>query len=168
MTSRADDLDPAGLAAVVLLLGKVGVAVNRRLAAALEAVELRPKHLGALAVLTARGEVSQQALGEGLGVDPSAVVAIVDDLERDGLASRVRDPADRRRRLISITAQGSRVLAAGHDVVAQLDDQLLAGMDRAERLQLVGLLLRVAATDPELMRLLGSGAITAPDATGPR
>jgi DNA-binding MarR family transcriptional regulator len=39
-------------------------------------------------------------------VDPSTLVAVVDALERKGLAERGRDPNDRRRVPISITQQG--------------------------------------------------------------
>ena len=152
--------DQVGSAA--LLLSKIGGMVDRRLSAALDAVELRPKHLGALSLLCAHGGISQQALGEGLGVDASAVVAIVDDLERDGLARRERDPRDRRRHAIAVTSAGRATLVHGHQVVAEVDDELFAGLTSREHTQLMGLLLRVAEVDPDLTRLIDAGAIGAP------
>jgi DNA-binding MarR family transcriptional regulator len=164
-TKRADRttaLTTDRVASLGLLLSKVANTVDRRLAAALDAVELRPKHLGALSVLSAAGTMSQQVLGERLGVDASAVVAIVDDLERDGLARRDRDPYDRRRHAIGITPAGRETLTRGHQAVSQVDDELFAGLTDRERTQLLTLLLRVAETDPDLTRLISAGAIAAP------
>ncbi|MBI3688403.1 MAG: winged helix-turn-helix transcriptional regulator [Actinobacteria bacterium] len=155
-------LDPDRVASIGLLLSKLGTAVDRRLAAALEVVQLRPKHLGALSVLGGHGAVSQQALGERLGVDASAVVAIVDDLEREGLARRERDPRDRRRHAIQVTPAGERVLARGYDAAGEVDDTMLADLTAHEREQLLTLLLRVAGTDPGLDRLIRAGAIATP------
>jgi DNA-binding MarR family transcriptional regulator len=164
-TKRADRttaLTAERVVSVGLLLSKVATVVDRRLAAALDAMELRPKHLGALSVLCAHGALSQQALGERLGVDASAVVAIVDDLERDGLARRDRDPGDRRRHAVQVTAAGRTTLSRGHQTVGQVDDELFAGLTGRERQQLLTLLLRTAESDPDLVRLIGAGAIAAP------
>jgi DNA-binding MarR family transcriptional regulator len=164
-TKRADQttvLTADRVAGVGLLLSKVANVVDRRLAVALDAVELRPKHLGALSVLCAHGTMSQQVLGERLGVDASAVVAIVDDLERDGLARRDRDPHDRRRHAIGVTPAGRDILARGHQVASQVDDELFAGLTDRERAQLLTLLLRVAEADSDLTRLISAGAIAAP------
>src|ERR1700678_59787 len=57
---------------------------------------LRQRPLIALTLLSEGGAVSQQALGEVLGLDPSNVVGLLNDLEERGLTIRRRDPADRR------------------------------------------------------------------------
>lgn len=147
------------VASVALLLSKVGAMVGRRLAAALADVDLRPKHLGALSVLCAQGALSQQALGESLGMDASGVVATVDDLEREGLARRGRDEQDRRRHAVSVTPAGRSLLERAHEVTARLDEEVLAGLDERERERLTALLLRVAQGDPDLERVVEAGAI---------
>lgn len=50
--------------------------------------------------------VTQRAIAAGIGLDPSRVVGLVDDLEQRGLVVRTADPADRRNRLITPTAAG--------------------------------------------------------------
>ncbi|AWZ03980.1 MULTISPECIES: MarR family transcriptional regulator [unclassified Streptomyces] len=152
------------IVSTALLLSKLGSAMERRLAVALDAMELRTKHMGALTVLCAHGAISQQALAEKLGVDASAVVAIVDDLERDRLASRERDPQDRRRYAVHVTQAGRETLARASELVVQVDDAVFAGLSSREREQLLALLLRVAESDPDLDRLIRSGAMTEPPA----
>ena len=122
-------------------------------------MDLRPKHLGALSVLCAQGALSQQELGERLGMDASGVVATIDDLERDGLARRERDTQDRRRHAVHVTPAGRDVLRRAHEVTARLDDEVLADLGARERQQLLSLLLRVAEGDPDLAHLVGTGAI---------
>jgi DNA-binding MarR family transcriptional regulator len=147
------------VAGVALLLGKVGAAMNRRVASALEAVGLRPKHLAALSVLYADEALSQQALGDKLGIDASAVVAIIDDLERDGLARRVRDPRDRRRHALHVTAAGSEMLARAQAEVAKVDTDAIATLSSEERAQLLALLMRIVSSDPDLLRVVQAGTL---------
>lgn len=150
------------IVSTALLLSKVGSAVEKRLASALDTMELRTKHLGALTVLCAQDAISQQALAGKLGSDASAVVAVIDDLERDRLASRERDPQDRRRYAVRATAAGRQTLARASELAAQVDDTVFAGLNNHEREQLLALLLRVAQSDPDLDRLIRSGAMTEP------
>ncbi|MEV4510031.1 MarR family transcriptional regulator [Dactylosporangium sp. NPDC049525] len=60
----------------------------------------------------ADGPVNQQALIDLLGVDPSTLVAVLNELEGLGLASRQRDTADRRRHIVTITPKGTEPLHA--------------------------------------------------------
>ena len=61
------------------LFGKIGWRATRLFAAALEPMGLRPKHYGVLNFLDATPGASQQELGATMGIDPSSVVAIIDD-----------------------------------------------------------------------------------------
>jgi DNA-binding MarR family transcriptional regulator len=95
----------------------------------------------------ADGPVNQQALIDLLGVDPSAVVAVLNELEGGGLVSRRRDPADRRRHIVVITAEGTAALGAVESVLGTADDDLFAALSPAERDQLEQLLTKVADAD---------------------
>ncbi len=65
--------------------------------------------------------------------DPSDLVAVVDTLERDGLAVRRRDPADRRRYALEITTEGSAwVRAAVTDAAGPKTAALLSALDADE------------------------------------
>src|SRR3954452_24125266 len=78
------------------LLVQLGTHAHRRFADRLAELDLHPRHFGMLSHLAASEGQSQQALSIALGVHRSAVVALVDDLERRGLAERRPDPSDRR------------------------------------------------------------------------
>ncbi|HUN33050.1 MAG TPA: MarR family transcriptional regulator [Trebonia sp.] len=106
---------------------------------------LRPRHLVALSVLADRGPLSQQALGEALSLDPSNVVGLLNELEERGLVARQRDPADRRRHIVSLSAAGGSELAASDTALARIEDEVLAALSPQERAQLRDLLTRAAA-----------------------
>jgi DNA-binding MarR family transcriptional regulator len=103
---------------------------------------LRPRHIIALGVLHERGPLSQQALGEALSLDPSNVVGLLNELEQRGLVARQRDPADRRRHIVSLSPAGTRELAASDAELTRVEDDLLAALTLAERAQLRDLLTR--------------------------
>ena len=56
---------------------------------------VRRDHYAILAALEEFGPVSQATLARRLGIDRSDVVAVLNDLERDGLALRAPDTHDR-------------------------------------------------------------------------
>lgn len=66
--------------------------------------------VGVLRVLV-RKPMTMGALADRLGSDPPYLTIVVTDLERRGLVRRARDPADRRRKIVSLTAAGAE--AAG-------------------------------------------------------
>lgn len=68
---------------------------------------------------------SQAALGEILGVDRSDMVRLVDSLEDRQLAKRVKDPADRRRQIISITKKGTKAYNNLRPLVTAAEDRAL-------------------------------------------
>jgi MarR family transcriptional regulator, lower aerobic nicotinate degradation pathway regulator len=105
---------------------------------------LRPRHLIALSLLHDGGPLSQQALGEALSLDPSNVVGLLNELEERGLIVRQRDPADRRRHIVSLSDAGKSELAATGTQRASIEDDLLVALSPAERTMLRDLLVRVA------------------------
>src|SRR5450755_3901157 len=72
---------------------------------------LRPRHLIALRLLSEQRPVSQQGLADALSLDPSNVVGLLNELEERGLITRRRDPADRRRHIVELSAAGANELA---------------------------------------------------------
>jgi DNA-binding MarR family transcriptional regulator len=69
-------------------------------------------------------------------IDPSILVTLLNPLEAEGLLSRRRDPLDRRRHLVTLTAQGERRLAAAGRAQREAEDELFAGLDERQREQL--------------------------------
>src|SRR3954469_22897037 len=76
-------------------------ASHTRIAAALESIGLTPASFGLLNLIAARDGAIQQELGAAMGVDPSTMVALIDELERAGLAKRRPHPTDRRARAVT-------------------------------------------------------------------
>jgi DNA-binding MarR family transcriptional regulator len=76
---------------------------------------------------------TQAALAQAIGADKTRIITTLDELQHAGLISREPDPADRRARLLSITAAGQRArLAAQADIQAN-EDRLLARLPAADR-----------------------------------
>ena len=55
---------------------------------------------------------TQAALAQAIGADKTRIIATLDALQRAGLITREPDPADRRGRLLAITAAGRQVRTA--------------------------------------------------------
>jgi DNA-binding MarR family transcriptional regulator len=91
-----------------------------------------------------RDTTTQQALLDDLGFDPGNLVALLNDLEEQGLAERRRDPADRRRHLVRITERGSARLSDAEDALGDAEEEILASLSQRQREQLRSLLLRIA------------------------
>jgi DNA-binding MarR family transcriptional regulator len=103
----------------------------------------RPGCIGVLRVVAARDAVSQREVSDALLLDPSDVVSLVDILERAGMLERRRDPADRRRYALQLTATGRRAVLRLTEISQQINAELLAPLGPAEREQLAALLARV-------------------------
>jgi DNA-binding MarR family transcriptional regulator len=83
-----------------------------------------------------------------MGIDPSTMVALIDDLERAGLAQRRPHPTDRRARVVAITPKGRRALERARGLADQVEDEVLRGLSAPERRELLGLLRRALDTAP--------------------
>jgi DNA-binding MarR family transcriptional regulator len=100
-------------------------------------------HMGALATIERAGPMSQQTLGEHLRKDRTSVVAIVDELEGEGLVVRRRNPEDRRAYALEVTDKGRDWIARALPVMSACDERLLADLDPEEQRLLRDLLQRV-------------------------
>ncbi len=89
-------------------------------------------------------------ISQRMGLDPSALVRIIDLLEKKELVSRGVDPNDRRRNPIQITQKGRELLAA-NPVISEKDltFQALESLGAESALQLRDLLLQVIRHFPE-------------------
>ncbi len=130
-----------------LLLARHGRRLNARIRQALAVSGLSPRHGMTLVRLSQVGPVSQQDLIGFLAVDPSALVGILNDLERTGLAERRRDPADRRRHSVELTATGARVVRDVDRAIAAVEADEFADLTAEEVEQLRDLLTRMRARD---------------------
>jgi DNA-binding MarR family transcriptional regulator len=123
-----------------LLMIKLGRITTHRYTEALEPFGIRPRHVAALIELRDRGELTQQSLCGQLHLDPTNLVAILNELEERGLATRRRDPEDRRRHLVEVSDEGIAVIEKVSKVMDGVEAELLDGLEPAEREQLEDLL----------------------------
>src|SRR5881409_1185341 len=118
-----------------LLMIKLGRITMHHFTEALEPFGIRPRHVAALIELRDSGELTQQSLCGQLHLDPTNVVAILNELEERGYATRRRDPEDRRRHLVEVSKKGIAVIDKDSEVMDGVEDQLLEGFSPAEREQ---------------------------------
>jgi DNA-binding MarR family transcriptional regulator len=136
---------PPGIATQwpTLLMIKLGRITMHRFTEALEPFGIRPRHVAALIELRDRGQLTQQSLCVQLHLDPTNLVAILNELEEKGYATRRRDPKDRRRHLVEISKRGIAVIEKVSEVMDGVEADLLEGFGPAEREQLEVLLTSI-------------------------
>ena len=117
-------------------------------AEALESLGLTTALFALLNVLATREGAIQQELGAAMGIDPSTMVSLIDQLEAAGLAKRRPRPTDRRAREVVITPKGRRVLEQARQLAMQVEDDVLRGLSRAERRRMLALLRRAVDSAP--------------------
>jgi DNA-binding MarR family transcriptional regulator len=123
-------------------------ASHTRFAEALEPLGLTTALFALLNVLGSRDGAIQQELGAAMGIDPSTMVSLIDQIETAGLARRRPRPTDRRAREVTITPKGRRVLEQARELAMQVEQDVLRGLSGAERRQLLALLRRALASAP--------------------
>ena len=135
-----------------LLIAQLARGTRRRIEQAVAPTGLRPRELLTLQHLQERGPSAQQTLAELAGIDATNIVTVLNSLEDAGLVDRRRDRADRRRAIITLSAQGEQRLADLDRALRQVDDEILAPLSRADRQVLNDLLTRavqhIAADGP--------------------
>ena len=126
------------------LLVQLGSHLARQFAERLAPLGLEPRHAGMLTRLAAHEGLSQQALGELIGLNPTRMVFLVDELEQRGLVERRRNTADRRSYALYLTPQGRDTLRQIQAAGNRHQDEIGASLTQAERIQLASLLRRLA------------------------
>lgn len=98
-------------AADTLLRAQVGISYKRALF---------------LLMLQDHGTVTQHELAVALGYSDPAVSAMLLQLAKDGYVTTTPSPEHGRKRLVTITSQGSDLVAKGRDLLGVRFDQLMA------------------------------------------
>jgi len=106
-------------------------------------LDLNVTQASLLAYLDERGPLSQTELATALGMGRAATGLVITALEKRGLIERRDNPRDRRTWLIGLRPEGERLIEPIQGVDKILRSDLRAGISRAERQQLAGLLLRL-------------------------
>ena len=137
-------MPPELVKSMVFLLGRLGLTVKKQAVEELEGAGYSAYDYGVL-TLVAEGQCrTQGTIADALGLDRGQLVGLLDALEERGLIERKRDPNDRRRHSVLLTADGKRQLSRLRSIVKRIEDEFLAPLDADERAQLHQLLVTVA------------------------
>jgi MarR family transcriptional regulator, lower aerobic nicotinate degradation pathway regulator len=131
------------LASTLFLLGRLGFEAKGEAMEAFEAEGLTPYHYGVLALLGESQRQTQAEIAYALRIDRSQLVGLLDSLEERRLVERQRDPKDRRRHVVKLTAAGKDQLERLRKITERIEEEFLAPLSADERRALHELLLRV-------------------------
>ncbi|WP_435747328.1 MarR family winged helix-turn-helix transcriptional regulator [Microbacterium sp. PMB16] len=126
------------------LLARASALSNAAGNAALFEFGFKVRSYAVLELAASESQVSQREIAEYLRLDPSQVVSLVDELEKDALVAREADPRDRRANAIIATVQGRERLTRARISLREAEAAVHFGLTAEERATLV-LLLRKAA-----------------------
>jgi DNA-binding MarR family transcriptional regulator len=143
-----EELPPEPLAHYpAFLLTFAGMRQGRRMRAALAEFGMHPRELGVLTLVANRPGCTQQQLSDQTGIDPSSMVAVLDELEQRGFAERRPHPDDRRKRAIHLTPEGAKARARCMTEAMRLQGELLKDLSPAEGAEFLRLLRKVCGLD---------------------
>ena len=127
----------AHLGGLLAKLHARGSALNNR---ALRDSGLRERTFSVLTLACSGLEPTQRELAEFLGLDPSQIVSLVDDLEKRGLVDRITGKQDRRAKIIASTTEGRRIHSKARAALTACEQEQLASLNDEEAAQLKALL----------------------------
>jgi DNA-binding MarR family transcriptional regulator len=113
---------------------------NRRFAS----LGLSPAQYSALVAIADNPGRKQSEIAGALGIQRPNFVAMMDELERRGLAERLRSAADRRSHALTLTQRGSDLVARARLVQRKQESAIARLLGPKDRERLVALLRRLA------------------------
>ncbi|AMM31172.1 MarR family transcriptional regulator [Sinomonas atrocyanea] len=125
-----------------LLLAKVhavGSVLNNR---ALGEFGLRERSYSVLRLACSGLEPTQRELADFLSLDPSQIVALIDELEQRGLVAREQGRTDRRQKIVLATPAGERLHAQAEAALTACESEQFAALTTDEVGSLRALLQR--------------------------
>jgi DNA-binding MarR family transcriptional regulator len=138
---RTRSAPPTGAA---FLLAQLGAHAAQRFAKRIAPLGILPPHAGILHAIASGSIRNQRELARHLGVQPSRLVLLLDELSDKGLVERQRSASDRRNYELALTRKGEQLLEKMRDLVAGHEASLLAALTAEERGTLVSLLRKIA------------------------
>jgi DNA-binding MarR family transcriptional regulator len=126
------------------LLAQVGAHGASKFGERMAAIGLTPPDAGIFRLLAVSQGISQQDLAAKLGIHPSRLVAILDELESRGLVERRPDNDDRRQYALHLTNKGKETLVKIGQIAREHQDALCASLSNAERETLSELLQKIS------------------------
>jgi DNA-binding MarR family transcriptional regulator len=133
---------PSGAA---FLLAQLGGHAAERFGERIEVLGISPPHAGILRMIEAMPSCNQQTLAKRLGVLPSRMVILIDELAEKRLVKRKRSRKDRRHSELVLTKAGNQTLEKLSKIAAEHEADLCAALTSEERDRLATLCRRIVA-----------------------
>jgi DNA-binding MarR family transcriptional regulator len=115
------------------LAQKVGTLFLQAVGEHLSELGLGNRPFFVLAGIAHQAPISQQDLSRALSIDPTTMVALVDELEQGGFVQRTRNPRDRRRYDVTMTESGAAALATALQAMEDVEEEFFSPLSDAER-----------------------------------
>lgn len=129
---------------IAFLVSQVGAHAALAFGERLKALRLTPPHAGILRLLGSSPGPTQRELCAVLGILPSRLVALLDELQDRRLVERRAAQGDRRSYNLHLTSAGRTALSAIARETAQLERDFFSGLSATDRRTLFTLLSRIA------------------------
>ncbi|HUB40489.1 MAG TPA: MarR family transcriptional regulator [Streptosporangiaceae bacterium] len=123
------------------LLAMAGSKAHHLWADMLAQLQLSPSQFKVLRALGESGPLGQHQLADLIAVDPRNAVPLIDSLAERGLLAREVDAADRRRRVLTLTARGQKLAADLSSIGLEIEDDFFSPLTAAEQQSLRQMLL---------------------------
>jgi DNA-binding MarR family transcriptional regulator len=128
---------------IAFLLTRLGTRQATAFTELLRPIGLRPKQFAVMNVVALADGPSQQEVGAQMELDPSGLIATIDELEARGWLERRRSERDRRRHALYLTASGDAKLAEGRQAARSRAEELTSALDPEEQTALLDLLRKL-------------------------
>jgi DNA-binding MarR family transcriptional regulator len=128
------------------------------------AFRLTPPQHSTLIVIGHCPGIGQAALARAIGFDRATIGHVVGGLEARGLLRRQNSSADKRRKTLTLSPQGSVLMQRAAAAIERTSERLLAPLSPNDRKTFIAFLLQLAGALNESSR----SPVTAPATTGAR
>src|SRR5215469_1854043 len=157
--ARPPEVDIGALTCLIgYMLRRAQIAVFQEVFRAFAEVGIRPAQFSVLTVIARNPGRTQSQIAAALGIKRTNFVALIDSLERRGLAERRPAPSDRRSHALHLTGAGKAVVRRLDEMVDKLEAGMIRRIGRGRRVVLLELLRRLA----------DEGSLTAEKQSSPR
>src|SRR3984957_1008260 len=143
MTSAAAPITGRQVLDLSFLLNHASHVLATRMSSAFAEIGITPREYCVLAHALG-GQYTQIELAKLADLDKTTMLNTMDYLEREGYAERTPSPADRRARIISVTAAGTDLVAAGHEIADRVHREVLDALPEGQRAAFTGAVASLA------------------------
>lgn len=126
-----------------LVLWKAFDALQAHAFESIHSLGLGLSDFGALELLLHKGPLPVNVLGQKIRLTSGSISIAIDRLQEKGLVERKDDPADRRSRIVHLTAQGRKLIECAFTEHAAAMEHATSGLSRTERATAIRLLKKL-------------------------